>query len=108
MQNPCIGWVLYSTPFVSHDVGRDAANKVDAESADSALRSQNIPRVSFAASDMRSLVQGGSHTTSTFTSFSPGTSRTLRSTSSGICWADGQPGAVSVIRMYAFDALSTS
>ena len=48
---------------------------------------------SLAASDIRSFVHVGSHTTSTFTELRPAISRTRRSTSSGIVCAAGHPGA---------------
>ena len=63
------------------------------------VRNQNIPSCSFAASDIRSRSQGGSHTTSTFTSVTPGTAATARFTCSGRNCAAGHAGAVSVMRM---------
>ena len=62
-------------------------------------RAQNIPSWSFAASDMRSRVHGGSQTTSTFTSATPGTAATAFLTCPGRNCAAGHAGAVSVIRM---------
>jgi predicted DCC family thiol-disulfide oxidoreductase YuxK len=63
---------------------------------------------SFAASDMRSRSQGGSHTTSTLTPLTPGTSATRLRTSTGRVCAAGQAGAVSVMRMpTVFDASTT-
>lgn len=50
-----------------------------------------------AASDMRSMDQGGSQTTSTFASVTPSMAFTLRSTSGGSVPATGQAGEVSVI-----------
>ena len=55
------------------------------------------PSCSFAASDIRSFVQPGSHTTSTFASVTPGNASTFVPTSTGSDCAAGQPGAVSVI-----------
>ncbi len=48
-----------------------------------------MPSCSFAASDMRSFVQGGSHTTSTFASVTPSTLRALSRTSTGSDCAAG-------------------
>lgn len=52
---------------------------------------------SFAASDIISIVHGGSQTRSILTDFTPGTDLVLFSVSSGSCSAAGQLGAVSVI-----------
>src|SRR3990172_7811771 len=60
-------------------------------------RVYNIPSCSLAASVMRSLVHGGSQTSSTAAALTPGTALTASSTVAGKVWATGQPGAVSVI-----------
>ena len=57
----------------------------------------SIPSWSFAASDIRSIDQGGSHTTSTWASVTPSIPATLVLTSPGRICAAGQFGAVSVI-----------
>ena len=62
-------------------------------------KTQKIPSCSLAASDMRSRSQGGSQTTSTFTSVTPGTSAIFCFTCSGRDCAAGHAGAVSVMRM---------
>ena len=59
---------------------------------------QNIPSCSFAASDIRSLPQGGSQTMSTCASVMPGNSFSLLTTSTGRLWAAGQAGDVNVMR----------
>ena len=59
----------------------------------------SIPSANLAASDMRALVHGGSNTNSSFTSVTPGTARTARSTSPGSVPATGQLGAVNVMRI---------
>src|SRR5262245_17807434 len=60
---------------------------------------KSIPSCSFAASDIRSGVQGGSQTTSTFAEVTPGTVFTLICTSPGSDPATGQAGDVNVMRM---------
>src|SRR5262245_26893336 len=57
----------------------------------------NIPSCSFAASDMKSEHQVGSHTNSTLAEVTPGTARTFASTSPGSEPATGQLGDVRVI-----------
>src|SRR5207249_11026433 len=59
---------------------------------------QSRPSFSFAASDILHESHGGSNTISTFASVTPGTDRTLRSTSPGNSCAAKQAGDVSVIR----------
>src|SRR5207247_9105218 len=57
------------------------------------------PGCSLAASVTFSGVQGGPHTTSTLAFVTPGTARTLASTSGGSDPATGQAGDVSVMRI---------
>src|ERR1700691_4861892 len=60
-----------------------------------------------ASGDMRLLSHGGSNVSSSFTSFTTGTARALRSTSAGRLPATGQFGAVRVILIYASPAALT-
>src|SRR5207244_2312733 len=57
----------------------------------------SMPSCSFAASDMRSLSQGGSHTTATSAAFTFASLRMRAFTSPGSEPATGQAGEVSVI-----------
>lgn len=59
---------------------------------------QSRPSFSLPASDILQLSQGRSKTTSTLAVVTPGTQRTLRTTTAGSSWAAGQWGAVSVMR----------
>src|SRR5262249_54155993 len=69
---------------------------------------QNIPSSNFAASDIRSGVQGGSQTTSTLVETIPGMAPTFACTSGGSEPATGQAGEVRVILICTAPDTSTS